>query len=90
MRRRPGKFVKVVRGYKTGNTLAIENRPPCGGSWLEESSSLAQFARALGAAFGGLAVGNGACSTRECRELAVGAVAGFGLVERASASADWF
>ena len=28
----------VIRRFKTGHSSALENRPPCGGYWVEESS----------------------------------------------------
>jgi hypothetical protein len=28
----------VIRRFKTGHASALENRPPCGGCWVEESS----------------------------------------------------
>ena len=31
-------FLDVIRRFKTGHSSALENRPPCGGYWVEESS----------------------------------------------------
>jgi hypothetical protein len=31
-------LIAVIRRFKTGHSSALENRPPCGGYWLEESS----------------------------------------------------
>ena len=31
-------LVVVIRRFKTGHSSALENRPPCGGYWVEESS----------------------------------------------------
>ena len=33
-----GTTVFVIRRFKTGHSSALENRPPCGGYWVEESS----------------------------------------------------
>jgi len=33
-----GRVFLVIRRFKTGHASALENRPPCGGYWVEESS----------------------------------------------------
>jgi hypothetical protein len=43
----------VIRRFKTGHSSALENRPPCGRYWVEESSSSALLARVLAAVVGG-------------------------------------
>ena len=40
--------ITVIRRFKTGHASALENRPPGGGYWVEESSSSDLRARGFG------------------------------------------
>ena len=69
--------INVIRRAKTGHSSALQNRPPGGGYWVEESSESARDARVVIQEVPPLSVVR-SLGGRIRRSFPVGALAGFG------------